>query len=84
MLAEIVKQALLHTVTDIGQLTSTEKLSLKKAVRSGWLVAGQGGPYPRLKTVYAHPGFNFKEDRERQLRALFIIGDHIADDVRVS
>lgn len=60
---EIVKRALTETVTDIGQLSHQEKLDLNYAVRHAWLEKGKGGPFPILKTVYAHKGFDFSADR---------------------
>lgn len=61
---DIVKRALVNTVTDIGQLTHEEELDLEYAVRKGWLSKGKGGPFPILKTVYARPGFNFVANRD--------------------
>lgn len=63
----IVKRALTQTVTNIGQLSHQEQLDLEYAVRHGWLSKGKGGPFPILKTVYAHPGFGFASDRERSI-----------------
>jgi hypothetical protein len=37
------------------------------------LSKGRGGPFPNLKTVYAHPGFDFTGDRERQVEAAFAV-----------
>lgn len=59
----IVKRAMVYTVTNIGQLSADEMRELKRAVRKGWLSMGKGGPFPILKTVYAHPGFDFAADR---------------------
>ena len=64
MLTEIVKCALVETVTDIGQLSESEKRELNRAVKRGWLSKGKAGPFPRLKTVYACPAFNFTANRE--------------------
>lgn len=64
MLTEIVKRALVETIVDIGQLTKTEKRELNAAVKRGYLSKGKGGPFPKEKTVYAHPGFDFGVDRE--------------------
>lgn len=61
---EIVQRALVHTITNMGQLSHAEKLQLEYAVRHGWLSKGKGGPFPILKTVYACPGFDFAADRE--------------------
>jgi hypothetical protein len=67
MLSEIVKRALVRTVTSIGQITHQEQFELNRAVRKGWLSKGKGGPFPNIKTVYAHPGFDFAEDRRRHV-----------------
>jgi hypothetical protein len=67
MLTEIVKRALVYTVTDIGQLSATEKRELNAAVKRGYLSKGKGGPFPALKTMYAHPGFDFIADRQREV-----------------
>lgn len=60
----IIKRALVETVTNIGQISHQDRLDLEYAVRKGWLSKGKGGPYPMLKTVYAHPGFNFEASRD--------------------
>lgn len=65
MLPEIVKRALTETVVSIGQLTQADKRTLDSYVRRGWLSKGKGGPFPRIKTVYAVPGFDFDADRQR-------------------
>lgn len=62
-LSEIVKRALVSTVTDIGQLTPAGKRELERAVKRGWLSKGRGGGFPALKTVYALPGYDFAEAR---------------------
>lgn len=67
---DIVKRALVHSVTNLGQLTHEQKLELEYAVRKGWLSKGKGGPFPILKTVYARPGFNFASDREASIAVL--------------
>lgn len=64
---KIIERAMLHTITDIGQLTSEETRELNKAVKKGWLSKGKGGPFPILKTVYALPGFDFVADRQREV-----------------
>lgn len=64
-LPPIVKRALVETVVDIGQLSKAEIYQLNKYVKKGWLSKGKGGPYPRLKTVYACPGFDFAGHRKR-------------------
>ena len=63
ILTLIVERAMVETVTSIGQLTHRETLELERAVRHNYLSKGKGGPYPVLKTVYAHPGFDFEADR---------------------
>lgn len=75
MLTDIVKHALVHTVCDIGQLTPQQKRELQAAVRRGYLSKGKGGPFPRLKTMYAHPGFDFIADRKREVDAAMAIHD---------
>jgi hypothetical protein len=67
---DIVKRALVRTVTNVGQLTAEQKLDLEYAVRKGWLIKGKGGPYPILKSVYARPGFDFRKDREASVAEL--------------
>ena len=62
-LPEIVKRALVSTVTDIGQLTPVDKRELERAVKRGYLSKGRGGPFPAIKTVYAFPGYDFAEAR---------------------
>lgn len=62
---EIVRRALTETVVCIGQVTEQERRTLEKYVRRGWLSKGQGGPFPKIKTVYAFPGFDFNEQRQR-------------------
>jgi len=64
-LTAIVKRAMVYTVTDIGQLMPHERRELNAAVKRGHLSRGKGGPYPNLKTVWAHPGFDFEADRKR-------------------
>lgn len=68
-LPKIVKRALVETVTDIGQLSKSDLYQLNKYVKRGWLSRGKGGPFPMLKTVYAHPGFDFAASRERYVEA---------------
>lgn len=63
ILTSIVKHALVKTVTDIGQLSHAEHLQLDRAVRYGILSKGKGGAFPCVKTVYAHPAFDFAGDR---------------------
>ena len=70
ILTPIVKRALTETITDMGQLTSTELRELAYAVKYGVLSKGKGGPFPILKTVYALPGFDFIADREARIAEL--------------
>jgi hypothetical protein len=63
ILTPIVTRALLHTVTNIGQLSRDEINQLERAIRHGILAKGKGGPYPALKTVYARFGFDFEQER---------------------
>ena len=65
ILTEIVRRAMVYTLTDIGQITHEQQLDLDRAVRRGYLSKGKGGPFPIEKTVYAHPGFDFAADRAR-------------------
>lgn len=67
VITPIVVRALVDTITDIGQLSQQEKLELNRALRFGLIVKGQGGPFPTLKTVYAHPHFNFDRHRAQSI-----------------
>lgn len=69
-LPAIVERALADPVTDIGQLTRTERAALRRYVQRGCLARGQGGPYPSLKTVYAVPGYDFVGERRRTLQRM--------------
>ena len=64
ILPEIVRRAMVETVTDIGQITHQQRLELNRAIRHGYLSKGKGGSFPALKTVYACPTFDFAADRE--------------------
>ena len=75
MLPDIVIRALRYTVTDIGQLTPSEKRALNKYVKLGHLSKGKGGPFPTPKTVYAHPGFDFDSDRTEQINQILRIAN---------
>jgi len=68
---DIITRALLHTVTDIGQLSAIDVRTLNHAVKKGLLSKGKGGGFPRLKTVYARPGYDFKTARARLIAELF-------------
>jgi hypothetical protein len=72
-LPEVVKRAMVETVTDTGQLSKAEVYQLNKYVKRGWLSRGKGGPYPILKTVYACPGFDFAASRERYVEAAMAV-----------
>lgn len=74
-LPEIVKRALVETVVDIGQLSDAEKYQLNKHVKKGWLSKGQAGPFPKLKTVYACPGFDFVASRERYVAHAMMLAE---------
>lgn len=74
-LPEIVRRALVETVTDIGQLSKSDIYQLNKYVKRGWLSRGKGGPYPILKTVYAHPGFDFAASRKRWVDYMMTLAD---------
>lgn len=63
-LPEIVRRAMVETVTDIGQLSKAEIYQLNKYVKKGWLSRGKGGPFPMLKTVYAHIDYDFDAARQ--------------------
>lgn len=64
-LPEIVRRAMTETVVNIGQLTPSEKRTLDRYVKKGWLSKGKGGPFPLLKTVWAFPGYDFALWRQR-------------------
>jgi hypothetical protein len=67
---DVIKRALVRTVTDIGQLTADERRALSRAVARGWIAKGKGGPYPCIKTVYALPGYDFSGARQRSIARL--------------
>lgn len=79
-LTPIVKRALVHTITDLGQISATEKRELLKAVKAGVLSKGKSGPFPILKTVYAVAGFDFEADRREQVAE--ILRAHMVDMAR--
>jgi len=66
-LPEIVKRALSDTIVDIGQLSKKDKNTLNRYVKKGWLDKARGGPFPALKTVYAHPGYDFTGARQEAI-----------------
>ena len=67
MLPEIVKRALVEPICDIGQLTAKDKYTLNKYVKKGYLSKGRGGPFPKIKTLYARPDFDFAADRNYEI-----------------
>lgn len=68
-LPAIVRRAMVETVTDTGCLSKSDIYQLNKYVKRGWLSKGKAGPYPKLKTVYACPGFDFEASRQRHIDA---------------
>jgi len=70
---EIVRRAIVHSVTDIGQLSPAERRDLMRHVRAGYLEKGKGGPFPILKTVYAVRGYPFAAARQHAIAEM--IGD---------
>jgi hypothetical protein len=68
---QIVKLAMVNTITDIGQLSKSEVNTLNSYVKKGWLSKGKGGHFPLPKTVYAHPGFDFVASRKAHVQQLF-------------
>ena len=78
---EIVKSAMVDTVTSIGQLTKAEVNILNSYVKKGWLSKGKAGPYPMPKTVYAFPTFDFAASRKayiEEFRAIVAIDNAAA------
>lgn len=75
MIPAIVKRAMVETVVDIGQLSNSEKYQLNKAVKRGWLAKGKAGPFPRIKTVYAVPTFDFAASRERYVNLALALAE---------
>jgi hypothetical protein len=69
-LPEIVKRAMVHTITDIGQLSKDDLHTLNAYVKKGWLSKGKGGAYPMPKTVYACPTFDFAASRKAHMEEL--------------
>jgi hypothetical protein len=70
---EVVKIAMVSTVTDIGQLSKQQVRDLNKFVALGVLIKGKGGPYPKEKTVYALIGHDIKANRERMVKEILLI-----------
>lgn len=73
---DIVKRAALHTITDIGQITPQDKRQLNKYIKLGMLTKGKGGPYPRLKIVYAIKGHDFISERKEWIKEVIRISDY--------
>lgn len=69
----IIRRALLETVTDIGQLSASEVKELNRAVKQGYLSKGKGGCFPRLKTVYAYPAYDFVGERNRYVNHMMAL-----------
>ena len=67
MLPKIVQRAILDTVTNLGQLSEDDVKTLDKYTRRGWLSKGRGGPFPKPKTVWAHPGYDFATARREKV-----------------
>lgn len=72
---EIVRRALVDTVVDIGQLSVREKRTLKAYVKRGWLDQGQGGPFPKIKTVYAHKDYDFTRHRRAWVNYMMYLSE---------
>ena len=70
---EIVKRAMLHPITDIGQLTAQDKKHLQKYVKMNVLIKERGGPFPQLKTVYALIGHDIALDRKESIAEMMRI-----------
>jgi hypothetical protein len=71
----IVRRALTETVCDIGQLSAADKRTLNSYIKRGYLAKGKGGPFPRLKTIYAVSTFDFSADRERWVEHAAYLGE---------
>jgi hypothetical protein len=70
LVSSIVINAHISPLTDIGQFTKAQKKELNAAVKAGILKKGKGGPYPKIKTVYAAPGINLAKHRRQEIRAI--------------
>lgn len=75
MLPEIVKRAMVETVVSIGQLTEQDKRTLDRYVKRGYLSKGKGGPFPKEKTVYAFPGYDFVLWRQRYVNYMMTLAE---------
>lgn len=63
----LILRAIRQPIACIGQFSDKERRELDRAVKKGWLSKGKGGPFPIIKTVYAHPGFDFSADRQSSI-----------------
>lgn len=70
LLTDIVRKALIFTVTDLGQISIQQRRELDRAVDARVLEKGRGGPYAALKTVWAKRGYDFAGEREAEIAAL--------------
>ncbi len=84
MIPEIVKRALLHTVTDIGQLTAEEVRTLNSHVKKGYLSKGKGGGFPAIKTVWAVPGYDFAGARADAIRSLLAACEAVGEKTPIT
>lgn len=69
----IVKRAMLETIENIGQLSAHDIKELNRAVKLGYLVKGLGGSFPKLKTVYAIPSYDFVGERNRYVNHMMAL-----------
>jgi hypothetical protein len=70
IITPIVARAMREDFCCLGQISIQEKRQLDRAVRHGLISKGIGGPFPKLKTVYAPVGFDFAQDRENGIADL--------------
>jgi len=73
---DIVKRAMTEGIADIGQLSHQDKYQLNKFVKMGILDKGKGGPFPRLKTVFAIKGHDFIEERKMYIDEFIRIAEY--------
>ncbi len=76
----IVERALVEPIHDIGQFKPEEKQALKKAIQKGIISKAKSGVFPALKTVYARPGFDFKQYRRNAMLDLCVIAPETSKD----
>jgi hypothetical protein len=67
IITPLILRAIQKPIACIGQFSDAERRELDRAVKKGWLSKGKGGPFPIIKTVYAHPGFDFAADRQASI-----------------